>query len=111
MANLFEKLSLPRHDQDSDSSGNDRGGAGERGNPDSEENASVDSDNSPQSENNMEDEGSMGEGELEEETLFEEEEDDIPAVPQEDPGRIFEAMKSFTIPRKRSVQKGIIKDS
>ncbi|XP_066284502.1 uncharacterized protein [Branchiostoma lanceolatum] len=109
MANLFEKLSLPRHDQDSDSSGNDRDGAGERGNPDSEENASVDSDNSPQSENNMEDEGSMGEGEVEEETLFEEEED-IPAVPQEDPGRIFEAMKSFTIPRKRSVQKELLEE-
>ncbi|XP_035677781.1 uncharacterized protein LOC118416698 isoform X3 [Branchiostoma floridae] len=107
MANLFEKLSLPRHDQDSDSSGNDKDGTGDKGNHDSGENTSVDSDTSRQSENNMEDEGSMGEGE--EETLFEEE-GETPTVPQEDPARIFEAMKSFTIPRKRSVQKELLED-
>ncbi|KAI8504122.1 hypothetical protein Bbelb_181900 [Branchiostoma belcheri] len=105
MANLFEKLSLQRHGKDSDSSGNDQDGQGERENVDSEENASVDSDNYLlQSENNMEGEGSMGEGE----TLFEEEE--IPAVPHEDPGRISEAMKSFTIPRKRSVRKELLEE-
>ncbi|XP_078678381.1 uncharacterized protein LOC144914427 isoform X3 [Branchiostoma floridae x Branchiostoma belcheri] len=105
MANLFEKLSLQRHGKDSDSSGNDQDGQGERENIDSEENASVDSDNLLQSENNMEGEGSMGEGE----TLFEEEEE-IPAVPHEDPGRISEAMKSFTIPRKRSVRKELLEE-